>query len=338
MKRIVMLIAVACGLASGTGCTRSEVTRDARDVASDVRNAAAAAGDRLADSWLTAKVQARFFADDEVKARDVDVSSRDGAVTLEGVVGSDVLRHRALALARGVEGVRHVEDRLIVGQESAERLAEEAVSTGRDPTPSTGSTSDQIDRAGGDIPDDSMVTSLIQARYFLDPHLKLRSIDVATSNRIVTLRGEVASDDERARALLLARTAAGVERVEDGLSVDAALTVRETAATGSAERLSSAPIAGAPVGPPPAPTATSGSTQTSREAGAAAVDAPLEQDIRAKLAADPQLRGAGLEVSARDGVVVLAGTVANAAARQRAIALARGSRGVSQVIDRITVQ
>jgi hypothetical protein len=60
--------------------------------------------------------------------------------------------------------------------------------------------------------DDSMVTSLIQARYFLDPAIKVRTIDVASANGVVTLRGQVASDDERAKALLLARTTRGVER------------------------------------------------------------------------------------------------------------------------------
>ena len=36
----------------------------------------ARAGDRLADGWLTAKVQAKFFADDDIKARYIDVATR----------------------------------------------------------------------------------------------------------------------------------------------------------------------------------------------------------------------------------------------------------------------
>jgi osmotically-inducible protein OsmY len=37
----------------------------------------------------------------------------------------------------------------------------------------------------------------------------------------VTLRGAVGSDAERTQALALARATTGVERVEDGLTVDA---------------------------------------------------------------------------------------------------------------------
>jgi len=248
MKRTVILTAVACGLAAGAGCTRTDATREAREMASDVRTAAAAAGERIADSWLTARVQARVFADDDVKARDIDVSSRDGAVTLQGVVESDALRRRVIALARGVDGVERIEDRLLVGQAPAERSGD-TTATAPGPVPTTGS---EAAPAGDEhAPDDAMVTSLIQARYFVDPGLKMRNIEVATSNRVVTLRGEVASDDERARALLLARTTAGVERVEDGLSIDASLTVPGSGTAGDAGSLPAEPIEGAPIAPPP---------------------------------------------------------------------------------------
>jgi len=46
---------------------------------------------------------------------------------------------------------------------------------------------------------------------------------VQAANGVVTLRGSVASETERAQALLLARSASGVQRVEDYLVVDAAL-------------------------------------------------------------------------------------------------------------------
>ena len=71
--------------------------------------------------------------------------------------------------------------------------------------------------------DDASVTSRIQARYFLDQAIKGRRIDVDTRDGIVTLRGDVASDNERAQALLLARTTPGVERVEDALMVNMAI-------------------------------------------------------------------------------------------------------------------
>jgi osmotically-inducible protein OsmY len=72
-------------------------------------------------------------------------------------------------------------------------------------------------------PDDSTVVSLVQARYYLDPTLKTRQIDVTSANGVVTLKGQVASEGERAQALSLARSTQGVQRVEDALTVEAGI-------------------------------------------------------------------------------------------------------------------
>jgi len=57
--------------------------------------------------------------------------------------------------------------------------------------------------------------------------------------------------------------------------------------------------------------------------------------VKATLAGDPAARS--LDVSARDGVVMLQGQVASVQAKQRALAAARAADGVTQVVDRIRV-
>ena len=69
-------------------CNRADTDETARRAASEAREIAGRAGEQLADSWLATKVQAQFFADDDVKARDISVSARDGVVTLAGTVDS----------------------------------------------------------------------------------------------------------------------------------------------------------------------------------------------------------------------------------------------------------
>ena len=157
--------------------------------------------------------------------------------------------------------------------------------------------------------DDSAVTSRIQAKFFLDPAIKERRIDVDTQSGIVTLRGDVASDNERAQALLLARTTDGVERVEDALTVNPAIDAP-------------APDAAAP-SDAPVPSSADDEALTSR--------------VQASFAEDASLATATLTVTAKDGVVLLDGIAPTAAAKQRAIAAARTTDGVIQVIDRITV-
>jgi osmotically-inducible protein OsmY len=67
-------------------------------------------------------------------------------------------------------------------------------------------------------------------------------------------------------------------------------------------------------------------------------DEALTAHVRSQLSSDTQLKGAPLDVSAKSGVVLLQGTVTTNAAKQRALTLARGTEGVTQVVDRIRIR
>jgi osmotically-inducible protein OsmY len=56
--------------------------------------------------------------DDHVQARNIDVSTSNGVVTLSGNVNSEAERQRALQLAKDTAGVRSVTDRLSIRQAS----------------------------------------------------------------------------------------------------------------------------------------------------------------------------------------------------------------------------
>ncbi len=204
-------------LTAAVGCNRAQTERDAERAADQVKVAAEQAGDKLADGWLTTKIQAQFFADDDIKSRYINVSSRDGVVQLKGFVESDDARRQVLEITRNTDGVRQVDDRqLLVGRPVHEF---EAPPDTPAPVPTTGVDS-AVTRPAAD---DASVVSVIQSRYFLDPMIKLRHIDVQSTNGVVTLKGQIASETERAQALMLARSASGVVRVEDYLTVDAAI-------------------------------------------------------------------------------------------------------------------
>lgn len=166
--------------------------------------------------------------------------------------------------------------------------------------------------AGG-VLDDASVTSRIQAKFFLDPGIKARRIDVDTQRGIVTLRGDVASDNERAQALILARTTEGVERVEDALTVNAAIDAPAQADTADRAASSDAP------------------------APSSAGDEALTAALQSRFSDDASLQAATIAVTAKDGVVLLDGVAQTVTAKQRAISIARDTDGVVQVIDRITV-
>ncbi len=209
---------------AAAGCNRTEANREAHEAAAEVRTAAAHAGDRLADGWLTTKVLAQYFADREIKARYINVTTRDGVVSLSGYVESPEARMEAVQIARNTNGVRGIEDKLLIGVAPGKDTFE--AGTGGPDTPGAVATAGDSDydasiaaSAATAAETDERVTSMVQARFFLDPVLKVRSIDVQTRGGVVTLRGGVASEEERAQALLTARNTTGVGRVEDLLTV-----------------------------------------------------------------------------------------------------------------------
>ncbi len=68
-----------------------------------------------------------------------------------------------------------------------------------------------------------------------------------------------------------------------------------------------------------------------------ATDPGLTTAVKSKLAADDTVKSYRIDVDTKDAVVTLNGAVDTAAARTRAVELARGTDGVRDVVDRLTV-
>lgn len=68
---------------------------------------------------------------------------------------------------------------------------------------------------------DGALTAKIKSKMALDDSVKALNIDVDTVDGVVRLTGTVGSQQERAKALALARETAGVKEVRDGLIVRA---------------------------------------------------------------------------------------------------------------------
>jgi hyperosmotically inducible protein len=281
----LMILAVTASLA-GAACNRTDTAADTEQVREQAREVAVEAGDRLADGWLATKIQAQFFADNDIRARDISVTADDGVVTLRGRVPDENAHTQAVQTARNTDGVLQLNDQITIGPPA---------DTGDAPSGAVATT--------GAVLDDGRITSTIQSKFFLDDRVKGRRIDVDTRDGIVTLRGQVASEEERAQALSLARATDGVQRVEDALSVN--------------------PSAGAA-----APDATIGQQLD---------DAAVTTKIQAKFFLDRDIKQGGMDVTTKDGVVLLDGTVPSQEAKDRALTIVRDTDGVVQVIDRLRV-
>jgi len=104
--------------ASGNGAdTRPIINTDAaRQRGAEVSERVAEGVNRVArgvdDAALTAKIKAKMALDDMVRARDINVDTVKGTVTLTGRVSSEAERQRVVQLAKETSGVHLVNDGL----------------------------------------------------------------------------------------------------------------------------------------------------------------------------------------------------------------------------------
>jgi len=151
--------------------------------------APASAGDTAppADADVALAVESRLLRADGIRAHRVDVSVREGVVTLAGVVDSLRAKERAVDLAATRQGVRAIVDRVAV-----------------EPAPSV---------------DDAALAEAVEAALAYDPATESYEIDVTADDGRVVLSGVV---DGHAEAALAADVAAGVRgaRAVDASEVD----------------------------------------------------------------------------------------------------------------------
>jgi len=69
----------------------------------------------------------------------------------------------------------------------------------------------------------------------------------------------------------------------------------------------------------------------------AQTDAGITTKVKSKLAADDTVKAYQIDVDTKDKVVTLSGSVDSPAAKDQAVAIARGTQGVADVVDNITV-
>jgi osmotically-inducible protein OsmY len=95
---------------------KADVKQAAREVKQDVKDATASAGPAIADSAITASIQTDFLKDPDLSVLKIDVDTKDGVVTLNGLAGNSEARQRAAKLASAIKGVKEVRNNLTVKQ------------------------------------------------------------------------------------------------------------------------------------------------------------------------------------------------------------------------------
>ena len=113
MRRFGWLLALGL-LSLGGGCSHKEETKaDIKELGRDV-------GHATNDAWITSKLKSEYAFDADVKSRQIHVKTKDGVVTLTGLVDSPYMATRAVERALRTNGVKEVRSKLeIAGTRSA---------------------------------------------------------------------------------------------------------------------------------------------------------------------------------------------------------------------------
>jgi hyperosmotically inducible periplasmic protein len=183
----------------------------------------------VADAKITASVKSKLMTDENVAARNVDVETENGIVTLRGKVATQTEADRAIELAKGADGVRLVHSYLKTDTADADLEDEksdlkdetaELADKGEDAIEKTGDAIETGVKEAGEVGSDAAITAQIKWKLAKDKLVQAADIDVDTKDRRVTLTGTVASKEEAQRALQIAKS------VEDVAAVDSNLTIR----------------------------------------------------------------------------------------------------------------
>jgi hyperosmotically inducible periplasmic protein len=163
-------------------------------------------------------------------------------VTLNGTVGSQGEKERAVMIARNTKGVTNVVDDLTVGPVPAatsgayEQKAEDAAHNAKVKTEDAAQdakakteeyghdakvkTEKAADKAG-EVITDSAITTDLKTKYLAEPGVPGVDIHVETNNGVVTLTGNVKTKAEMTKAMSIARGTHGVKRVVNHLKMAA---------------------------------------------------------------------------------------------------------------------
>lgn len=195
ISKTLLAVVLGATLASGTAMAENSTLEKAQGTASNagqkIDGSMNKVGNFMDDSAITAKVKAALVDHKDIKSTDISVKTEKKVVTLSGFVESQAQAEQAVTVAKGVQGVASVSDKLHV----------------RD-----GKNASVKGYAG-----DTATTSEVKAKLLADDLVPSRKVKVETNNGVVQLSGTVDSQAQIERAESIAKAVDGVKSVKNDL-------------------------------------------------------------------------------------------------------------------------
>ena len=158
----------------------------------------------LKDAWLTGKAETVLTLNKHLNRYPITARVNNGVVNLNGTVGSAIDKSLAGELMRGIADVRTVLNNLEVDAQLDSDIDKE----------------DAISRSSfSRWINDLTTTAVIRSRLVSNDNVSGLSISVETRRDIVTLKGEVETEEESALAEEIARNTGDVVEVRNNLLI-----------------------------------------------------------------------------------------------------------------------
>jgi hyperosmotically inducible periplasmic protein len=185
-KRIIFAGAIAVGalLVTLSGCNQAQETGGTAP--------AKTIGAEVDDSVITTKVRSALMADENIKSLDIKVKTNKGEVMLSGFADNQAQIERGVAVAKGIEGVKNVDNKLTL-KEGKQTV--------------------------GNKIDDSVITAQVKAALLADPQMKSLDVSVTTRKGEVQLSGFVDNVTQLTHAVEVAKSVDGVVNVDSRMSL-----------------------------------------------------------------------------------------------------------------------
>ncbi len=159
----------------------------------------------IKDAWLEGKLETTLLFNEHLNSFDIDTEVENGVAYLGGAVESDIDRDLAGEIAKSIKGVSKVENNLVVDQSKS--------NTFRD------TTAYEESQSFRQTVMDITLTASVKSKLLLNSNTSGMAINVDTADGVVTLTGEVGSDEEKELAARIAANTEGTRSVNDMLKV-----------------------------------------------------------------------------------------------------------------------
>ena len=188
-RKIVLVASIALGLAGLGGALAAEPKSADTKI------------EQIADVRREAQIMTTYGMNRHLRDFNLSVMVDGNKAVLDGTVQDGVAKDLAEQIAMGVDGIRHVDNRIVV---NADFVLPQRVSS---------------DRSFGEKVEDATITATIKSKLLWNSNTDGLDIHIDTNNGKVTLSGSASSDAEKSLAGRIAKESDGVVGVKNDLAL-----------------------------------------------------------------------------------------------------------------------